>query len=378
MTLVNFEHAEPLRFALQLAGFARNVCPPNPAVGCVLIDELGAVIGQGHTQPVGGPHAEIMALRDAQANRHATVGATAYVTLEPCSHQGRTGPCCDALIAAGIKRVIATHTDPNPLVSGQGFARLRAAGVLVDVLLPGDPMAVQARELNIGFFSRMVLKRPWIRAKMASSLDGKTALANGASQWITSPAARADGHLWRARSCAVLTGIGTILADNPRLDVREVATSRQPHLVIVDAALQTPTDAALFGARRQVLIYTAMPDPTARQALQARGATVIDLPSPTEPGRVDLAAMMQDLARREMNEIHIEAGRGLLGALLQAGLVDDMLLYIAPKLLGPGMDLVHLPPLSSLDEAVSLDYQSLERVGADLRIVARLKDHDRF
>lgn len=369
---------QTLRYALHFASLARNTCPPNPAVGCVLVDHSGTIIGQGHTQPVGGPHAEIMALRDAQSKGHTTAGATAYVTLEPCSHHGRTGPCCDALITAGIKRVVATHTDPNPLVSGQGFARLRAAGVQVDVLAPDDPMAAQARELNIGFFSRMVRKRPWVRAKMASSLDGKTALANGASQWITSPAARADGHLWRARSCAVLTGIGTILADDPRLDVREVATSRQPHLVIVDASLQTPADAALFGTRRQVLIYTATPDPTARQALQARGATVIDLPSPTEPGRVDLAAMMQDLARREMNEIHVEAGRGLLGALLQAGLVDDMLIYIAPKLLGPGMELAHLPPISQLDEAISLDYQSVERVGADLRIVARLQSHDRF
>lgn len=357
---------------------ARLHAPPNPAVGCVLVDDSGVVVGQGHTQPVGGPHAEIMALRDAQAKGHATVGATAYVTLEPCSHHGRTGPCCDALIAAGIKRVVATHTDPNPLVSGQGFARLRAAGVQVDVLPPDDPVAVQARELNIGFFSRMVRKRPWIRAKTASSLDGKTALSNGASQWITSPAARADGHQWRARSCAVLTGIGTILADNPRLDVREVATSRQPHLVVVDASLQTPIHAALFDIPRQVLIYTATPEPAARQALQARGATIIDLPSPTEPGRVDLAEMMQDLARREMNEIHVEAGRGLMGALLQARLVDDMLLYIAPKLLGPGMELAHLPPLSTLDDAISLEFQSVERVGADLRIVARLQSHDRF
>ena len=368
----------PFESALRLAVIGRSLSPPNPAVGCVLVDDSGVVVGEGHTQPVGGPHAEIMALRDAQAKGHATANATAYVTLEPCSHHGRTGPCCDALIAAGIKRVVAPHTDPNPLVSGQGFARLRAAGVQVDVLPPDAPVAVQARELNIGFFSRMVRKRPWVRAKMASSLDGKTALTNGASQWITSPAARADGHLWRARSCAVLTGIGTILADNPRLDVREVTTSRQPHLVIVDAALQTPAHAALFDIPRQVLIYTATPEPTARQALQARGATIIDLPSPVALGRVDLAAMMQDLARREMNEIHVEAGRGLMGAMLQAGLVDDMLLYIAPKLLGPGMELAHLPPLSTLDDAISLQFQSVERVGADLRIVARLLNHDRF
>jgi diaminohydroxyphosphoribosylaminopyrimidine deaminase / 5-amino-6-(5-phosphoribosylamino)uracil reductase len=213
---------------------ALGVPNPNPCVGCVLVSAEGKPVGQGHTQQAGGPHAEVMALRDAAAKGHSTIGATAYVTLEPCSHQGRTGPCCDALVAAGIKKVVATNLDPNPLVAGQGFARLRAAGVEVEVLDPTDPLAIASRELNIGFFSRMVRKTPWVRMKVAASLDGTTALDNGASQWITSAEARTDGHAWRARSCAILTGIGTVLADKPRLDVRLVETPRQPHLVIVD------------------------------------------------------------------------------------------------------------------------------------------------
>ncbi|MBH2043357.1 MAG: bifunctional diaminohydroxyphosphoribosylaminopyrimidine deaminase/5-amino-6-(5-phosphoribosylamino)uracil reductase RibD, partial [Comamonadaceae bacterium] len=216
--------------ALGLAAQALFLSNPNPRVGCVLVAPDGRVIGQGFTQQAGGPHAEVVALRDAAAAGHDVRGATAYVTLEPCAHQGRTGPCCDALVAAGIGKVVASIADPNPLVGGQGFARLRAAGVAVEV----GPGAAQARELNIGFFSRMVRGTPWVRLKAAASLDGTTALANGASQWITSPAARADGHAWRARACAVLTGIGTVLDDNPRLDVREVPTPRQPHVVVVD------------------------------------------------------------------------------------------------------------------------------------------------
>lgn len=368
----------PIEQALKLAVAGRAVCPPNPSVGCIITNDHGNILGQGHTQPVGGAHGEIMALRDARANGHDTTGATAYVTLEPCSHHGRTGPCCDALIGAGIKRVVATHTDPNPLVAGQGFARLLAAGVQVDVLAPDDPLAVQARELNIGFFSRMIRKRPWVRAKMAASLDGTTALPNGASQWITSAAARTDGHQWRARSCAVLTGIGTILADNPRLDVRDVPTPRQPHLVIVDSRLQTPLDAALFDCPRQVLVYTANPQPAAAQALTERGAQVIGLPSASTPNHVDLTAMMQDLARREMNEIHVEAGRGLTGALLQEGMADELLLYLAPTLLGPGLEMARLPTLTRLSDAIPLDFHSFEPVGADLRILARLRGHDQF
>ena len=223
-----------LQSTLSLAKAAQLIAPPNPSVGCAVVSASGQLIGQGHTQQAGGPHAEIMALRDAAAGGYSVAGATVYVTLEPCSHHGRTGPCCDALIAAGIAKVVATNTDPNPLVSGQGFARLRAAGVTVEVLPADHPLAIESRELNIGFFSRMIRKTPWVRMKIAASLDGQTALNNGASQWITSEPARADGHAWRARACAVLTGIGTVLADNPVLNVRLVDTPRQPHLVIVE------------------------------------------------------------------------------------------------------------------------------------------------
>ena len=232
--------------AVALARDAIKITSPNPRVGCVLTGNDGDVLGKGHTQKAGGPHAEIMALRDAAARGNSVVGATAYVTLEPCSHHGRTGPCCDALIGAGIKKVVVSIQDPNPLVSGQGIARLRAAGIEVEV----GPGAAESRELNIGFFSRMIRKTPWVRMKIAASLDGTTALANGQSQWITAEPARADGHAWRARSCAVLTGIGTVMQDNPRLDVRLVETPRQPHLVVVDSHLDTPLHAHLFIAGR--------------------------------------------------------------------------------------------------------------------------------
>ena len=345
---------------------------PNPSVGCVVADALGVAIGVGHTQHTGGPHAEIMALRDAAEQNHSVAGVTAYVTLEPCSHHGRTGPCCDALIAAGIKRVVASIADPNPLVSGQGFERLRAAGIEVEV----GPGAAESRELNIGFFSRMIRKTPWVRMKMAASLDGTTALANGQSQWITSPEARADGHAWRARSCAVLTGIGTVLKDNPRLDVREVTTTRQPHIVVVDSKLQTPLDAHLFIAVRACLIYAAVQNDAKKLALEARGAIVVMLPDAN--GKVDLAAMMLDLGRREINELHVEAGSKLNGSLIRAGLVDEFLLYLAPKLLGPGQGMAAFGPLASLTDAVTLQFQSIDRVGVDLRVVARVAGRDQF
>ena len=313
-----------------------------------------------------------MALRDAAARGNSVEGATAYVTLEPCSHHGRTGPCCDALIAAGIKKVVVSIQDPNPLVSGQGIARLRAAGVEVEV----GPGAAESRELNIGFFSRMIRKTPWVRMKVASSLDGTTALANGQSQWITSEEARTDGHAWRARSCAVLTGIGTVLQDNPRLDVRLVETPRQPHLVVVDSRLETPLDAHLFIAGRALFIYAAGQNDAKKAALEARGATVIYLPDAN--GKVDLAAMMKDLARREINELHIEAGSKLNGSLIRAGLVDEFLIYLAPKLLGPGQGMAALGPLQQLSEAVELQFLSTERVGTDLRVVARGIGRDQF
>ncbi len=361
-----------MNIALQLAAQALYLSAPNPRVGCVIVAADGRVLGRGHTQRVGGPHAEVMALSDAAAQGHSVVGATAYVTLEPCSHTGRTGPCCDALVAAGISRVVASLQDPNPQVAGQGFARLRAAGVEV---LVGEG-ALASRELNIGFFSRMVRKTPWVRMKIAASVDGQTALMNGQSQWITSPEARADGHAWRARACAVLTGIGTVLQDDPQLDVRLVETPRQPMLVVVDSRLDTPPDARLFSPARPVVIYAAVPNEARQVALEARGATVIFCPDAS--GKVDLAAMLRDLAVREVNEVHVEAGHKLNGSLVQAGLVDEFLFYLSPKLLGQGQGMTQLGPFSELSQAVALEFQETQRVGPDLRILARGFGRDRF
>ncbi|WP_372827146.1 bifunctional diaminohydroxyphosphoribosylaminopyrimidine deaminase/5-amino-6-(5-phosphoribosylamino)uracil reductase RibD [Polaromonas sp.] len=358
--------------ALPLASQASRLSSPNPAVGCVLVSTAGHVLGQGHTQCAGGAHAEIMALRDAAARGHSVAGATAWVTLEPCSHHGRTGPCCDALIAAGIRKVVASIADPNPLVSGQGFDRLRAAGIEVEV----GPGAEESRELNIGFFSRMVRNTPWVRMKVAASLDGKTALDNGTSQWITSDAARTDGHAWRARACAVLTGIGTVLEDNPRLDVRLVDTPRQPHLVVVDSRLETPLDAHLFVPGRSLYIYAAEPNDARKAALEARGATVIYQPGSN--GKVDLAAMLRDLARREVNEVHVEAGHKLNGSLIREALVDEFLVYLAPKWIGQGAGMATLGPITALSQAVELEFLSTDRLGPDLRIVARVRGRDTF
>lgn len=362
--------------ALALATRASGRTEPNPRVGCVIVSPDHQVLGQGHTQQAGGHHAEVMALSDAAARGHSVLGATAYVTLEPCSHHGRTGPCCDALIAAGIRKVVASIADPNPLVSGQGFARLRAAGVEVEV----GPGAAESRELNIGFFSRMLRKTPWVRLKVAASLDGKTGLHNGVSQWITSEAARTDGHAWRARAGAVLTGVGTVLEDNPRLDVRLVETPRQPHLVVVDSQLQTPPDAHIFIAGRAVWIYAAARNDAKAAALEARGATVTYLPN--DQGKVDLGAMLKDLAVREINELHVEAGHKLNGSLIREGLVDEMLVYLAPKLIGSGLDMASLAlgngPLTSLADALPLEFRSVDRLGPDLRIVARVTGRDAF
>jgi diaminohydroxyphosphoribosylaminopyrimidine deaminase / 5-amino-6-(5-phosphoribosylamino)uracil reductase len=365
-----------IRQALDLATQGLLLTPPNPRVGCVITSPDGRLMGQGHTQQAGGPHAEIMALRDAAAQGHSVQGATAYVTLEPCAHQGRTGPCCDALIAAGIKKVVASNTDPNPLVAGQGFARMRAAGIDVVVLPPDDPLAIQSRELNIGFFSRMVRKTPWVRMKIAASLDGKTALTNGASQWITSPEARADGHAWRARSCAVLTGMGTVLADNPTLDVRLVNTPRQPAVALVDSQLALPLDAHLFVAGRPLYIWAAGQNDQQQSALEAHGAQVFHRPD--GHGKVDLVAMLHDLARLEINELHVEAGQRLNGTLISAGLVDEFLVYLAPKLLGQGRDMASFGPLTALSQAVALVFQSTQMVGPDLRLLARIEGRDQF
>lgn len=361
-----------IRLALAQATQSQRLTSPNPRVGCVIVGADGRVLGQGHTQRAGGPHAEIMALRDAAASGHPVRGATVYVTLEPCAHQGRTGPCCDALVAAGVGKIVASLEDPNPKVAGQGFARLRAAGIEVEV----GPGAAESRELNIGFFSRMVRKTPWVRMKIAASLDGQTALDNGASQWITSEPARADGHAWRARACAVLTGIGTVLEDDPLLDVRLVDTPRQPHLVVVDSRLETPPGARLFRPGRALYIYTASDDQAKKAALESRGATVI--PCPGAGGKVDLAAMLRDLAAREINEVHVEAGHKLNGSLVREGLVDEFLVYLAPRLLGAGRGMVNIGPLAELSQAIALEFRETTPIGPDLRILARIPGRDRF
>ncbi len=356
--------------ALDQAALAVGLCEPNPRVGCVLIGADGDLLGQGHTQAIGGPHAEVMALRDARARGKATGGATAYVTLEPCSHQGRTGPCCDALIAAGVQRVVASVADPNPTVGGQGIARLRAAGITVTV----GPGANASRELNIGFFSRMLRNMPWVRLKVAASLDGTTALDNGQSQWITSPPARADGHAWRARACVILTGVGTVRDDDPRLDVRLGTPRRQPRLVVVDSRLETPVRARLFDAERGVAIYAADADPVRARALGERGAQILRLPgrAPGTESKVDLQAMLADLAGNETNEVHVEAGYKLNGSLVRAGLVDELLVYLAPRLIGQGRPMAEFGPLAVLERSVGLQFLSATMLGPDLRILARV------
>jgi diaminohydroxyphosphoribosylaminopyrimidine deaminase/5-amino-6-(5-phosphoribosylamino)uracil reductase len=351
--------------ALALAKQALFITTPNPRVGCVITSSNGEVLGEGYTQAAGLAHAEIMALRDAQARGHAVQGATVYVTLEPCAHHGRTGPCCDSLIDAGIVKVVASVQDPNPQVAGLGFARLRAAGIQVEVGLG----AQEAKELNIGFFKRMEHGTPWLRMKSAQSLDGQTALLNGQSQWITAEAARLDGHHWRARACAVLTGIGTVLQDNPLLNVRGVTTPRQPHLLVVDSRLQTPLDARLWDTSRHVVIYHAEHDTSKEDALKAQGAELVYLPG--AGSKVDLSAMLDDMGQRAYNEVHIEAGHKLNGSLLSAGLVDELLIYIAPVLLGAGQPMAALPLLEKIDHAKSWTFTDHTLVGADLRVLAR-------
>ena len=372
-----------ISFALVQAKKASYISPPNPAVGCVLVSPAGKVIAQGHTQAVGGAHAEVMALRDAAASGESTHEATAYVTLEPCSHYGRTPPCCNALIEAKVAKVVIALLDPNPLVAGKGVELLQKAGIEVEVLPVDHPQAVAAKELMIGFFSRMVRKRPWVRLKIAASLDGKTALENGQSKWITSSEARDDGHAWRARASAVLTGIGTVLADDPSLDVRAVPTQRQPDVVIVDSALQTPVTAKVFTIKniaakaintpsRGIFIYTNTQNMVTQAALEAMGATVIVLPQSDASGKVDLHAMMQDLAKREINELHVEAGSTLNGALISAGLVDEFLFYVAPKFLSSGRGMADLPGLADVNLAAAFEFVSADKVGEDLRILGRI------
>lgn len=347
--------------ALRLARKGLYTTTPNPRVGCVIVKD-DAVIGSGWHERAGGPHAEIRALDEAGG---AARGASVYVTLEPCAHHGKTPPCADALVRAGVARVVAAMQDPDPRVAGEGLARLAAAGVQIQSgLLEED-----ARELNPGFIKRMLLGHPFVRLKTAASLDGKTALAHGASQWITGAAARADVQRLRARACAILTGSGTVLADDPRLDVRDFDLGRQPLRVVADTRLRTPPQARLL-AGGKALIVCAEPQPEKMAALEATGAKVLCLPG--SGGRVDLSALLAHLARLGVNELHVEAGARLAGALLAAGLVDEWVHYAAPLVLGePGRGLFSGLDLVALDQARAFRVVDERRVGRDWRCTLR-------
>jgi diaminohydroxyphosphoribosylaminopyrimidine deaminase / 5-amino-6-(5-phosphoribosylamino)uracil reductase len=357
-----------LQEALALAESSFGLTEPNPRVGCVIGTAQGQVLGRGATQQAGGPHAEVVALRDAAAAGHSVQGATAWVTLEPCAHHGRTPPCCDALVAAQLARVVVAVQDPFAAVNGAGIQRLRAAGIVVD--MAGEPWASAARDVNIGFFSRVQRGRPWVRLKAAASLDGSTALPNGQSQWITSPEARADGHAWRRRASAVLTGIGTALADNPRLDVRLVPSPAQPLRIVLDSQLRLPPQARLLDPPGRVLLCCAAAAADKALALEQRGAELLRLPASDD--RIDLHTLLPLLALRGVNELHVEAGAALNGALLSAGLVDELLLYLAPTLLGPGRPIAQWAPLQSLQDGVQLQWIDHQTLGPDLRLRARV------
>lgn len=349
--------------ALRLAERGLFTTTPNPRVGCVVVKD-GRVVGEGWHARAGEPHAEVHALRAAGDQAR---GATAYVTLEPCSHHGRTPPCATALIDAGLSRVVAAMRDPNPQVSGRGIELLTLAGIRAEVGL----METEARELNIGFISRMTRGRPWVRLKTASSLDGKTALLNGESKWITGPAARADVHRLRARSCAVLTGVGTVLMDDPRMNVREVATTRQPLRVVVDSQLRTPPGASIFkDDSATTLIAHAVEDLARRDALLEAGAFTLAVPG--LDGRVDLTALLAELAARGINEVHVEAGATLNGALLQAGLVDEWVAYQAPLVLGhEARGLFDLPAMTDMAGRRGFRLLDARQLGPDLRLTLR-------
>jgi diaminohydroxyphosphoribosylaminopyrimidine deaminase/5-amino-6-(5-phosphoribosylamino)uracil reductase len=348
-----FDHAM-MRRALVLAAKGLFTATPNPRVGCVLT-RGERVVGEGWHERAGAPHAEANAL--AAAGTEAK-GATAYVTLEPCNHTGRTPPCAEALAAAGVARVVAAMRDPNPEAKG-GAERLAAAGIAFQHGL----MADEARELNIGFVSRVTRGRPWVRMKIAATLDGRTALANGKSQWITGPEARKDGHRWRARACAILTGGGTVAEDDPQLTVREVETSRQPLRVVVDSKLETPARARVLEGGNALIFH-------AIEGQAPAGIETVRLPN--AHGKVDLAKMLEALAKRGINELHVEGGFRLNGSLLREGCVDEVLLYYNPSFLGDSATgMVNLAGMTALDQRVPLKLQSVERVGGDLRVIAR-------
>jgi diaminohydroxyphosphoribosylaminopyrimidine deaminase/5-amino-6-(5-phosphoribosylamino)uracil reductase len=353
--------------ALALARRGMYTTDPNPRVGCVLVKH-GEVIGEGFTQPAGQDHAEVRALKDARSRGHDLRGATAYVTLEPCSHFGRTPPCANALIEAQVERVVAAMEDPNPQVSGRGLKILRDAGIEVRCGL----LANEAHELNIGFISRMTRGRPWVRMKVAASLDGRTGLPSGVSQWITGEAARADGHAWRARASAILTGIGTVREDDPRMTVRAIDTPRQPQRVLIDSQLDVPPTAQIL-AGAPTLIFCGNLDERHTEraaALRDRGAEIVQMANAA--GKVDLPAMLKVLGERQVNELHVEAGYKLNGSLLREGCVDELLVYLAPSLLGmDSMSMFSLHAPETLESRVQLNFHTVDRIGDDLRILAR-------
>jgi len=364
-----------MRQALALAEGALYVPSPNPRVGCVLVRDA-KVIGAGATQRVGSHHAEIMALQDMATRGNDASGATMYITLEPCSHHGRTPPCVDAIIAARPARVVFAHFDPNPSVAGRGMRLLRDAGIVVDV----GVCAEEALAINPGFVSRMTRGMPYVWIKIAASLDGRTGLTNGVSQWITGPEARADGHHWRARSCVVLTGIGTVRADNPRMNVRHVVTARQPRRAVIDPGFEINDDAAVLEGEG-VIIFTGDQNKEKAARFADRGIVVVSVPEEAPPPvgqarrRIDMRAMMRWLAEHETNEVHVEAGSGLNGALLLADCVDELLVYMAPVLLGEGLSMAQLPALTKLEGVQRFEFTDVTRLGADIRLRARLPSH---
>lgn len=393
--------------AQSLAQEALYITDPNPRVGCIIVKD-NQIIGQGSTQKAGGPHAEVMALRDAKAHGHEQdiAGATFYVTLEPCSHFGRTPPCADALVAHKAGRVVVACLDPNPLVAGNGIKKLQQAGITVDYY---PELAERTLALNPGFMSRMIVGKPWTWTKLACSLDGKLALNNGVSQWITSAEARADGQYWRARSSAVVTGVGTVLADNPLLNVRAFTVERQPLRVVIDGKFQVPVDAAIFNGA-PVLVITHTQHPEKQAMLQDKGAEVLVVEEEgvlykgaealvvEEEGKphkgiealvveekrgqqaknkyINLKYVWELLAQRGINEIHVEAGAGLNSALLQAGLIDELLVYMAPKIIGPGLDIFQMPALTDLSTVPTFEWVEQQRVGEDIRL--RLRNPERW
>ena len=351
--------------ALQLAKRGLYTTDPNPRVGCVIVRD-GQVVGEGWHRRAGEPHAEVHAL--AAAGQQAR-GATAYVSLEPCCHHGRTPPCSEALVKAGIARVVAAMPDPNPRVASQGIADLEKAGIRVDIGL----LQAESERLNPGFISRMTRARPYLRVKLAASLDGRTALANGESKWITGEAARADVQRLRARSSAILTGIGTVLTDDPSLTVRNLNVDRQPLRVVVDPQLRMRPAARMLTLPGTTLVVTSDQHAHAAATLRAAGAEVLHLPVVSE--RMNLKLLMEHLAAREVNEVLVEAGATLCGELLRAGLIDELVLYLAPHLLGSGArGLFNIPRLADMDQRIALDIQDVRAIGKDWRITAKLQN----